>query len=463
MMNAVFVFRHPGRILLRFRMIGSYTLYRRIARWPVSASLSRPCRAALLSILFLAVGRPSTSAAQEADYLFPDSVVTVPTSIPLPTRGSLGGVAVDRLGIVYLSNFRDEVWKIEPDGTTTLLASGLYGASGNAIDRQGRLLQASFYGDVIYRIERTGAVETFVDEGLQGPVGITSGGDGTFYVVNCRGNYVAHISAQGEASVFSEGPFFACPNGIVRAPDGMLYVANFSNSHIVAIDTMGSASILATIDPGGEAEGNAHLALAQGDLFVTRIKDNYLYRVGRDGSVARYGGTGRAENTDGPVAKAAIARPNGIAANGAGTMLYLNTIEGEWRNFREPANLLLRRVVLAQARDRLVEVARGQGEEQVERLYQRYRASRRITDRSLYIEANSAAHTLIRAGSVEVGLKLLQLNTDMAPELDLAWVDLGEGYRLSGMPQEAAQAYRKALDLNPQNERARAVLDRLQR
>ena len=44
----------------------------------------------------------------------------------------VGGVAIDLVGNIYVADFGDVVWKITPEGERQQLASGLYGASGNA-------------------------------------------------------------------------------------------------------------------------------------------------------------------------------------------------------------------------------------------------------------------------------------------------------------------------------------------
>src|SRR5207237_5231836 len=82
---------------------------------------------------------------------------------------STGGVTIDALGNIYVADFGEIVWKITPEGKRELFASGLYGASGNAIDHEGNLLQSNFYGDSITKIDRKCQAQTFATSGLRGP------------------------------------------------------------------------------------------------------------------------------------------------------------------------------------------------------------------------------------------------------------------------------------------------------
>src|SRR5256886_1798184 len=84
---------------------------------------------------------------------------------------STGGVTVDALGNIYVADFGEIVWKITPEGKRDVFASGLYGASGNAIDHEGNLLQANFYGESITKIDRKGQAQPFATSRLRGPVG----------------------------------------------------------------------------------------------------------------------------------------------------------------------------------------------------------------------------------------------------------------------------------------------------
>src|SRR6266480_1906817 len=120
----------------------------------------------------------------------------------------VGGVTIDLIGNIYVANFVDVVCKITPEGKRHVFASGLYGASGNAIDNEGNLLQSNFYGDSITKIDRKGQEQPFVTSGLSGPVGIAVNRQtGDVYVANCRGNSIAKIATDGTVSSLTKSAF----------------------------------------------------------------------------------------------------------------------------------------------------------------------------------------------------------------------------------------------------------------
>lgn len=263
-------------------------------------------------------------------------------ALPLPAQevttfveelpGSVGGVSVDALGFVYSADFGERVWKIDPSGEAAVFVSGLYGASGNTVDRRGRLLQAEFHADRVVRIDRTGEIEVIADEGLSGPVGLAlgeMGDDGELFVCNCKSDEIARIDPDGSVSVVASGELFDCPNGILRTDDGTLYVVNFNGDHMVRIAPDGTVSSLAEL-PGGAG----HLTRLGDTFFVTRFKGNRIVTVSAEGEVRELAGDGRPGGEDGPVAEATFTQPNGIAVDRAGMHLFVNELR---RPFFDPA------------------------------------------------------------------------------------------------------------------------------
>ena len=235
---------------------------------------------------------------------------------------SVGGVTVDAIGNIYVADFGETVWKITPDGKRHEFASGLYGASGNAIDNEGNLLQSNFYGDSITKIDRKGQAKPFVTSGLSGPVGIAvDKKTGDVYVANCRGNSIAKITKDGVVSSFAKSDLFNCPNGISFDREGNLYVVNYRDNKMFKIDSQGSVALFTTVS----AKGLGHLCFNQKDRFyVTASQSHEIYEVMLDGTTRRILGNGKRGIVNGADTKARLSFPNGIAGHPWARRLYIN-------------------------------------------------------------------------------------------------------------------------------------------
>lgn len=239
---------------------------------------------------------------------------------------AVGGVTADMIGILYVADFGETVWKVTPEGERTVFASGLYGASGNAVDGEGNLLQASFYGNSITRIDRKGEATPFVTRGLRGPVGIAVNKQtGDVYVANCSGNFIAKVASDGTATSFAKSDLFKCPNGISIDPQGNLYTVNFRDNRMLKIDAKGTVAPFATLSQ----KGLGHLCFRDDRFFVTAFASHEIYEVKLDGTARRILGNGEPGIVDGIGAKARLSFPNGIACNPWGRRLYINEFVGD--------------------------------------------------------------------------------------------------------------------------------------
>ena len=223
----------------------------------------------------------------------------------------VGGVAADMVGDLYVADFGETVWKITMEGERRVFATGLYGASGNAVDGQGNLLQANFYGDSITQIDRKGEAQTFAS-GLSGPVGVTvDRKTGEVYVANCRGNSVAKIAADGTVTPFAKSDLFKCPNGIAFDGAGNLYTVNFRDNRMLKIDRQGSVSLFARVSD----KGLGHLCFSADRFYVTAYESHEVFQVALDGKAQRLLGNGERGVVDGPDGTARLSFPNGIVCH----------------------------------------------------------------------------------------------------------------------------------------------------
>ena len=167
---------------------------------------------------------------------------------------SPGGISVDVNGNVYSADFGGTgVFKIEPDGSTSVFATGFLTPSGNGFDSKGNFYQSNYSDpvsplspDTIVKITPDGA-RTIFATGLDGPVGITFDASDTMYVAMCNLQNVTRIDQSGVASVFATDPGFACPNGITFDTKGNLYTCNFNDGGVYKIAPDGSVSLFATL------------------------------------------------------------------------------------------------------------------------------------------------------------------------------------------------------------------------
>lgn len=268
-------------------------------------------------------------------------VETIALTESLVSRGRLGGVSVASDGTLFVSNFGATTWRISTSGEVEVVIEDLRGSSGNALGPGGDLFQASFLDNRIVRVGSDGTVEDYVIDGLNGPVGLAAMPDGTLFVCNCRGNSISRVDAHGHVSRFATHEALDCPNGITADPAGNLYVVSFNNGTLARVRPNGTVEVVAEI-PAGR---NAHVAYANGALYVTKIESNRVYRVSEAGLVEPFAGTGELGFDDGQALQATLARPNGIASSADGATLYLNTLRGEWRG-EERTEIVLRRIRL---------------------------------------------------------------------------------------------------------------------
>ena len=373
--------------------------------------------------------------------------------------GGVGGVAVDGLGTIYVADFGETVYKIRPDGRVSVFATGLYGSSGNAVDSKGNLLQANFAGNYISKIDRHGHVERFA-EGFSGPVGIAAAPDDDLYVCNCSANTISHVNQLGEVSEFAASDLLRCPNGITRAPDGALYVVNFSDSKVLKVSPEGNVTEFASL-PGG---GNGHIAFARGHLYATSFQGHRIYKVGMDGSVTLFAGTGALGELDGAALEATFSFPNGIAVGPQGDRLYVNDFLNRFPPTIEAPPVprsIVRQVTFASFADLLAVAFDQGGIESMTKTYREWKSDPATASVFTEIQVNVVGYQLMGGGDLEEAIEIFKLNAESYPQSFNVYDSLGEGYLNAGRTEEAITNYQRSLEINPANQNAVQMLEKI--
>ena len=245
-----------------------------------------------------------------------------------------GGVSVDKLGNIYISDFgsvlgggpnattNHKIFKVTPQGQVSVFASGFQGASGSHFDSKGRLFQSNIRGQRITMVKQNGVKRTFINRHMQGPVGIVTDKDDNLYVANCGGNKIQKITQKKESIEFCKNSLFQCPNGITIDHLGNLYVANFGNGDVIKITSDGEVSKFATI-PGNN---NGHLIYHKGFLYVVGRSAHQIYKVSLDGNVELFAGSGKRGRSGGSRLDASFSYPNDLDVSPDGKYMYVNEV-----------------------------------------------------------------------------------------------------------------------------------------
>ncbi len=250
-------------------------------------------------------------------------IVEILAELPI----GLGGLVVDADGNIYSADFGaslssppgTSLYKITPEGSASLFASGFTGASGNTIGPDGNIYQSNIGNGLISKVTMAGQVSGFVSA-MKSPVGLVFDPAGNLYVCNCGDNTVKKVTPALEVTTFASGSIFSCPNGIAIDETGNLYVANFGNGRVVKITPDGTASGLATL-PGSN---NGHLTYFEGRLYVVAIQANQVYEVTLGGATSIVVGSGARGHREGAAQQAELSLPNDLGFSPDGKFLYIN-------------------------------------------------------------------------------------------------------------------------------------------
>lgn len=360
--------------------------------------------------------------------------------------GRVGEIDRDVIGNLFVADFGEKVWKISPLGEVEVFANTMYGSSGNALDAQGNLFQAQYYGNTIVKINRyTREVSEVAHEGLVGPVGLAFLNK-ELYVCNCNNNTISKVEESGKVTQVASGPLFNCPNGLIAGRDGNLYVVNYRNPNIVKVDASGNATLFAKLS----ATSGGHIAELKGNYFVTSFFDHKIFKVSIDGKVTHFAGTGVAGVKNGASLEAEFINPNGIvAANGS---LFVNDkIPGPggqgWRT-------VIRRIAFPDFSGAISQALASGGLSQAQSAYKAYKQSPFFINDNTEAEMNFLAYGQLTSGQHDTAIGLFQMNADSYPNSFNAWDSLAEGYLTKGDKKNARKYYKKSLGLNPQNTNA---------
>jgi uncharacterized protein (TIGR03437 family) len=254
-------------------------------------------------------------------------------------------IAIDGSGIVYISDFgAHRVYKMTSDGTlTTLAGTGFAGYSGDgvaslsllnyptalAVDHQGIVYIADSGNHLIRRV--SGGSLTSIGRAAL-PTGLAFDGVATLYVADRSAAQVIEIPlTSGKTTAMN-----VSSTDLVYGNNGFLYAADMAVARRISI--FGGSAVIA--GGGSMAEGDSGSAISGrlnhpkgialdpiGNLFIADHDNNRIRRVGLDGTITTFAGTGASGNSgDGGAAiLATLNGPNSVRFDAFGNLYVADT------------------------------------------------------------------------------------------------------------------------------------------
>jgi DNA-binding beta-propeller fold protein YncE len=200
------------------------------------------------------------------------------------------------------------------------------------------------------------------------PCGLAFRQDGSFYVADSVRHVVqlvhpdgavVHAMGTGTAGASREGPDgntepLNGPHGLAVADNGDLFIADTDNHQVLRLGTDGQLRRWAGTGLGQGPLGDGGSALAatvaspeglalasDGGLFVTQWKTGYIRRIDPDGTITTVAGTGESGwDGDGPATRVRLNGPGGPALAPDGSLVFTDMNNNRVRRVRPDGMLV---------------------------------------------------------------------------------------------------------------------------
>ena len=245
---------------------------------------------------------------------------TVSTVVDTTAYRFTDDLIFDSNGNLYCADYSgDAVYKMTPNGTVSIFASGMNTPNGLAFDSNGDLFVCDNIGNAIYKLNSAG---TFIDTfDVTQPSGIIKDALSDTMIFTTYGNQstLQKLAPNGTVVNFHAGSPLNGPVGLAYCQNE-LYVANFTNREIYRVES-DSLVFIAQL-PGTGSLG--FLATVGDNLMATAFNTHKLYSIDPvSQTVSLYSGAS-AGHVNGSVTNALFTTPNGIVANPTNDTIYVS-------------------------------------------------------------------------------------------------------------------------------------------
>ncbi len=230
------------------------------------------------------------------------------------------GLAVDNQGNIYAANYYgSEITQITLDGNTSIFAGGFNSPNGIAFGPDGYLYVPSALGDRVDKVSPTGEVTNVVSN-INNPTGIAFDQDGNMLISQYQDSKISIYRTNGTLAAFSTDNKLNGPVGLVFDEEYNLYIGNFTDGKILKRTLDGTITEIADV-----SGWLGFIAYSDGHIYATAFERNKIYRVATDGTnFMSYAGTGSGGQANGNLSTATFDEPNGITSSVTGDTLYVS-------------------------------------------------------------------------------------------------------------------------------------------
>lgn len=245
------------------------------------------------------------------------TVSTLPVNLGV---ARVEAITMNHNGYLYTPGGPGNLYKIHPNGSFSVLITGLSAPFGGAVDNDTCFYFSEYNTGRVYKVRPDDSYNVFAT-GFSGPTGIALGPTGdTLYVSNYNNDAIYKV-AMADSSVHSwiQGNGISGPDGLVFDPEGNLYIANFDDNLIHKVDSNDQISQFAALS----SSNSGYITLIDSTFYICGFFSNQVHVIDMAGNDSVFAGTGGPGYRDGAASFAKFYRPNGMARNAAGDTLYV--------------------------------------------------------------------------------------------------------------------------------------------
>lgn len=254
----------------------------------------------------------------------------VVTTLKLPSNFLASeDIAIASNGTLYINEgFQgSKLYKITPDGTSSVLSNALNGSVGIALDSDENIYASNFNSRIINKITPDGTVTDYInDNRLVGGGGVTFDNDGNLYNTFYATRDIYKINSD-TIEVVASSTVFNGPVGMTYDKEReKLFVASFDTGEIFYVAEDGTVTEIVDTDLT-----IGHLSYASNHFYATGWNQHKVYKIALDGEIVERIGSGNNQQKDGTVQEASFSQPNGIEATPDGSYIYVSQGNGKVR------------------------------------------------------------------------------------------------------------------------------------